>query len=272
MSTCSIFKITTNACLLGIFTCLMAQVASAQSVFLPRLVFNSAQRAAFDIPDPLCSNAVKFKDNPYTVTYEANKITIRLGELVPTSSDGSIIVGVCPPGPRLVFDIGVLPPGEYVYTYIGRTLDNKPVPNQDATLLITDARAGKAAPYVFRDYSGTWWDPTDPGWGLFIWQDAGSSKDSLLIAWFTYDPTGQPVWYTFQPEWATSTSTKEGPVYRSTRPLGVSTPPPGDTTRVAVGTASIDFTLLASEGFSTRFTYRLGTGAALTKKIVPFKP
>jgi hypothetical protein len=222
--------------------------------------FTSSQRVVVGIPKPFCDLAFRFKANPYTLKQQGNKITILYGESEPTGA----IVGTCPPQSELLIDLGILPPGDYTYA-IGESI-------QEIPIRVTDHRATKAAPYVLRDYSGTWWDAADPGWGLFIWQDANSSKDSLLIAWFTYDPSGQPVWYTFQPEWATSTATKEGTLFRSTRPLGVGTPPPGDTTRVAVGTASIDFTSLRNEAFVATFKYQLGSSPAVTKRIVPFKP
>jgi hypothetical protein len=263
------YKFFTHARLLAVVCVLSLSnitPANAQQFFSG----NSSQRTVAFEPSPLCGGALKFKGNPYTVEIVGSDITVRVGEIEPVNPP--LIIGLCPPTSRMQIDLGVLPPGRYTYTFISRNTSNDPTRSVTFPFGVGDARAGKAAPYVLRDYSGTWWDPTDPGWGLFIWQDAGSSKDSLLIAWFTYDPTGQPVWYTFQPEWATSTSTKEGPVYRSTRPLGISTPPPGDTTRVAVGTASIDFTHTTDQPIESRFTYRLGTGAAVTKKIVPFKP
>jgi hypothetical protein len=246
---------------------LMVLTPTAFAQGLP-LNFTSAQRVVFGVQDPLCSEALRFKGNPYSVSIDGFKISVRVGEI----DASGVVVPLCPPGNPLQIDLGVLPPGIYTYQVFERSSSNAVRPTSEGTIRITDHRATKAAPYVVRDYSGTWWDAADPGWGLFIWQDANSSKDSLLIAWFTYDPSGQPVWYTFQPEWATSTATKEGTLFRSTRPLGVGTPPPGDTTRVAVGTASIDFTSLRNEAFVATFKYQLGSSPAVTKRIVPFKP
>ena len=136
---------------------------------------------------------------------------------------------------------------------------------------VTDARAIKAAPYVRLDYSGHWWDPNDSGWGLFIWQDARSRVDSVLAAWFIYGADGKPIWYVFQPPWSTSNATMETALLRTSRPPGAAVLPPGPTTNVSVGTASLDFTNTGT-GDVGKLTYTFTGGATVVRNIQRFKP
>jgi hypothetical protein len=81
------------------------------------------------------------------------------------------------------------------------------------------------------DYTGAWYDPTQPGWGISIHQ---SPSDTLFAALFEYTSgsPGVPTWTTFQSGTWTSSTTWEGVVYRTTfPPLSVQ----------VAGTVDIDF-------------------------------
>jgi hypothetical protein len=206
----------------------------------------------------------RFKANPYTVTMTQNNIVVEFTEL---ESAGDAF-GVCPPEPPLQVDIGQLPAGSYTYTVLYRprgaatATGDPPRP-----FTVVEARNSKVAPYVARDFSGTWWDATDPGWGLFVWQNVGSAKDELLIAWYAFDASGKPMWLTTQPEWLTSNETKEGALFESSRPPGTAPLPAGRNVLNRVGTAKVSF--VGEEG---ELTYTLGNGAAVKRKIQRFKP
>jgi hypothetical protein len=229
---------------------------------------NSNQRVVLTIQDRTCGGAYFYKANAYTVTQTQNKITVQLEE-----RDLNAIVPLCPPfGTTLQIDLGVFQPGQYSYiVYEKGSLGNRPI-SDEIVFNVSDARAAKAAPYVMRDYSGTWWDPKDPGWGLFVWQNAASPRDELLIAWFTYGSDGKAVWYSFSPEWSSSTATKVGPLYQSSRPPGNGSPPPGASTHTPVGTASIDFTIKIGNTSTATLTYTIGNGERVTRGIERFNP
>ncbi|MBL8522754.1 MAG: hypothetical protein JNN20_03595 [Betaproteobacteria bacterium] len=132
-------------------------------------------------------------------------------------------------------------------------------------LVVTDHRPAKPAPAVFIDYSDHWWDQSDPGSGLFIWQNR---TDQVLAAWFTYSTTGQAIWYTVQSGTWVSPTRYEGKLIQSSR----SNPPPPPILLVAqeVGTAVLDFTGDDS-AMSGRFIYKLNSAATeVTRNIRRF--
>ena len=60
-------------------------------------------------------------------------------------------------------------------------------------------------PFPLTDYTGLWWNPSQPGWGVSIHQ---SPMDTVFTALFEYSPgaPGQPTWYTLQSgRWASPT-------------------------------------------------------------------
>jgi len=68
------------------------------------------------------------------------------------------------------------------------------------------------APAPLDDYSGLWWDPAEPGWGLSITQ---SQDNHVFVAWFTYDAQAHPTWMVMpQASWKTAVAL-EGALYRT---------------------------------------------------------
>lgn len=69
------------------------------------------------------------------------------------------------------------------------------------------------------DYTGLWYDGSEPGWGLSFAQGAA---DAAFAVWFVYDDQRRPTWYTLQPgSW--SRNSYRGPIFRHTGPpLGAS--------------------------------------------------
>src|SRR6185295_13125695 len=45
-----------------------------------------------------------------------------------------------------------------------------------------------------REYTDVYFNPAEPGWGVFLVQ----SEATQFIAFFVYGPDGKPVWYTAQ--------------------------------------------------------------------------
>jgi hypothetical protein len=142
---------------------------------------------------------------------------------------------------------------------------------------VANARAKKLSRQVRLDYTGQWWNPTDPGSGLYVWQDTRARQnftdedDATLAAWFTYDATGDPKWYVFQPRWATNAATSTVDLIETKRMPGTTIPPPNPTTTSVVGTASLDFTNFgtADEG---KLTITFAGGVKQVINIQRFKP
>jgi hypothetical protein len=244
-------------------------------VFSPSLGnLTSTQNIRMSLPDLSCGATFVLVDNPYRIETRGNQIIVRLGK----RSDGA--VSICP-APRLPLediDLGRLLPGDYtisVYQFVGTPVfENLPI-------TVRDGRANKVAPYVRMDYSGTWWDSADPGWGLFVWQDHASPRDEMLAAWFGFGADGKPIWYTFAPTWRTSTATNLASLVQSSRVPGAAALPPGPNSAATVGNASLDFSSSVSTdaaGINTvKFdqavlTYSFTGGATQTRTLKRFKP
>ena len=240
--------------------------ASFYAVLLPANP-TSADNLKLSLRGRTCGGNNRYSANSYRVSMVQNNITVTVGERV------SYLEPLCPPTARDEVDLGRLPAGNYTLTVIdfasiGAGTTPHPGDFSNAPFSIADARLLKSAPFVRLDYSGHWWDPADPGWGLFIWHDA---RDNVLAAWFTYGTDGKPIWYVFQPTWQTFAATTTTPLRQTSRPPGTTIPPPNPTTYTAVGTASLDFTNLgtADEG---KFTYTFTGGPTTVRNIQRFKP
>ena len=235
----------------------------------------SGDNLKLSLNDRTCGTLFPYKGNPYRVGMSQNNLTVTFGEQVAGIAPG------CPSALRQEIDLGRLPAGNYTITVIEGSPGLNPGNLVDkAPFTIADARATKGAPYVSLDYSGHWWDPNDSGWGLFIWQDARSSVDSLLVAWFTYKADGKPMWYVFQPQWRTdgpnafgSLTTDAGMVQVSRMPGATSPPPTPRDSLDVVGTARLSFRILDSaKSDEGELTYTFTGGALQTRTIKRFRP
>ena len=207
--------------------------------------------------------------NLYRVAMAQNNVTVTLGNNLTQP------VPLCPPGQGGgdEIELGRFPAGTYTLNVLEPQMSGNPANSlvTNFAFTVTDARAAKAAPWVRLDFSGHWWDPADSGWGLFIWQDARSPTDSILAAWFTYAPDGKSMWYVFQPQWQTHAATTTAALLITARPPGPTSPPPGNTATLSVGTASLDFTGTGVAG-KGKLTYKFGDGPTLVREIRRFMP
>ena len=88
------------------------------------------------------------------------------------------------------------------------------------------------------DYTGTWWNADEPGWGVTMVQDA---SNRVFATVYTYDNAGQPTWLVLPDARWKGVATLEGAVYRTT---GTSLASGYDARKfsiVAVGSAQLDF-------------------------------
>ena len=245
--------------------------APAQSVELLPAKPTSADSVRLRLAE-FCTRSDPFAVNAYHVSMARNKITVRLGPQI----GGSLCPGGVFQFPFIV-DLGRLPPGDYTVTVERAPFATNPpsIALDNAPFTVTDP-TNKHLPYVRLDYSGHWWDPNDPGWGLFIWHGAA---DQILAAWFTYGTDGKPIWHVIQPSfpgvrnpWFTFASTYyDLPLYQTSRAPGTSVPPSNPTTVTQIGDARLDFSDYGSadEG---KFIYTLKGGVTQTRNIRRFRP
>ncbi len=253
----------------GLFTTFIAiaQVSSGAPQFVPAQP-SSADSVFLKIPRT-CANA-----NYLTPGYRVSAVNGRIGV--------NILLGVpvicfsaAPPEPPLLVEIGRLPAGSYIVDVNEGRLSGSDaviaVVASNLQLTVSDHRATKAAPGVRLNYSDHWWDPSNPGSGLFIWQDA---QDQLLAAWFTYGADGKAAWYTIQSgRWTTATR-YEGRLVQTNRSpnpvLGGLIDGAGPTVTQLVGTASLDFSGSDEGTLAGVFSYQFDNGTAAIRNIRRF--
>jgi len=87
-----------------------------------------------------------------------------------------------------------------------------------AQFTVAPAPSPRSGSVPSADFTGQWWDPAEPGWGLAVEQ--GPTRE-VFAEWFTHDAQGNPVWYTLAPGGWTNAGafmTYAGPIYRTTGP------------------------------------------------------
>ncbi len=247
----------------------LSVAVNAQSPFPIAAPISPKNPTSFDhiivgLSERTCAGQTPYITNPYQISMEQNKITVKLG----IRRNG--VVPTCAPGTGQLADLGKLPPGDYTISILSDPNDipGDTIDVNNAPFTVTDGRRFKTAPFVRLDYNGLWWDPSDPGWGLFIWQD---NNDNVLAAWFTFAADGKPMWNVFQPKFKTGYATFDADLLQASRLPGSTSPPPGPNTNAVVGTASLDFTTYEpSEAGKIIYTYN--GGPTLTRTIQRFKP
>jgi hypothetical protein len=166
-----------------------------------------------------------------SVSMNANTITVRLACVQ--------VFDLLPPVPISSFDVelGRFPAGSYELVVIE---GNPATPAINVAFAVTERHAF-AFPYNFpiADFTDHWWNPQESGWGISITQHP---SDRLFAAWFVYNQTGQPVWYTLQPGTWTAPTIYTGPVYKTTGPYYAGPFDPRQVGITQVGTATLSFT------------------------------
>ena len=206
---------------------------------------------------------IPYLANSYRVSQQNNRLRVTLGSL-------ALLPGVPPPSlPNAQFtfvELGKFPAGSYSVDVVAQ---DSPIQGEIAiatglSLIVSDARTSKSAPYVQLNYADHWWNPAESGWGLFIWHD---KLDRVLAAWFTYGSDNRAEWYTIQSGSWVSYNRYEGKVIKTTGPVFSAFVPGSAVPTQVVGTASLAFT----DADNGTFTYTLN-GATQTKTITRFKP
>ena len=224
---------------------------------------------------------------PYFMKMEQNKITITFKE--DATRGPEVMVGTPPPDfpPMLFLDIGRLPAGNYTITTVGSPcpLARTTLPAylgdfKDYAFTVTDAVPQKPIPWIVQNLSGHWWDPANPGHGVFLHQD---SKDGLLGTWFTYDATGRDAWYVFQPKWQTPFDvqmTEEAPLWQASKPM-IAPSTLGNTALKTVGTIKLEMARISARAIGSGLavgsqqlvvTVRFSSGQVQQMNLVRFNP
>lgn len=251
----------------------------------PKLLGNAvmipAKPTSFDniklsLPGRTCGGRTPYRFAPYgLIKMDKNDLTVSIG--IPADDPTPSLP--CPLTERDEIDIGVLPAGNYTLTVLTTIAlgESALLPGSPSKVpfTVSDSRAQKAAPFVLLNYSGLWWDPNDPGWGLFIWQD---KNDNMLAAWFTFSPDGKQIWNVFQPKWDTYYTTFDADLLQAKRMPGMTSPPSTAGSNTVIGKARLEFSRCCDSSNSGAIIYRYALpdgNYGLTEQvrgIVRFKP
>jgi hypothetical protein len=88
------------------------------------------------------------------------------------------------------------------------------------------------------DYTGMWFNPAEPGWGVSIVQ---GDTNRVFVAWYTYDASGNPTWLVMpEGEWKSGRAL-EGKLYRASGTALDRTYDPAKFGVTSVGTVRLDF-------------------------------
>jgi hypothetical protein len=88
-----------------------------------------------------------------------------------------------------------------------------------------------------RDYTGAWFFPSEPGWGLTVF----NYPNQIFALFFVYDTAGRPAWYRLQNAW-TGVDQVNAVLDRPTAPPWANSFNAGAITYATVGSATITFT------------------------------
>jgi hypothetical protein len=118
------------------------------------------------------------------------------------------------------------------------------------------------------NFSGMWWNALESGWGLSISQ---GPTNQLFAAWFVYDATGMPTWYTLElGSWRVfwNDSTYSGSVYKYAGPYFATTFDPNRVMGTWVGTGTLTFW----DAYTGRFEYTIaGTSGSKVITRLPIE-
>lgn len=206
---------------------------------------------------------IPYLADSYRVSQQGNRLRVTLGSV-------ALLPGIPPPslpGAQFTFvELGKIPTGSYSVDVFAPNANNQGevALATGLSLVVSDARALKAAPYVQLNYADHWWNPAESGWGLFVWHD---KLDRVLAAWFTYGSDNKAEWYTIQSGSWVNNKQYDGQLIKTTGPSFAAFVPGSTVQAQVVGSASLNFT----DANNGTFTYTLN-GVTQTKAITRFKP
>ena len=181
---------------------------------------------------------------PYALGRESvlmvnNRLTVTLNTV-----DNSINPGPIGPSDDVAVQssevvLGQLPQGSYV---VDVRLFNRQTTNisvvGSAVFSVSNETIGRDSNYPAYNFTDLWWNPAESGWGISI----HVKRSILFAAWFAYDSTGAPTWYTIQGgRWISPNIFSGGKIYKAKSNPNAG---PGPLTQLSIfeaGTATIVF-------------------------------
>jgi hypothetical protein len=88
------------------------------------------------------------------------------------------------------------------------------------------------------DVTDMWWNPNESGWGLNLTEHA---SHIVFALWYTYDASGQRIWYSMSSGQWTSPTSYTGALYQTAAPPANGPFDPNLVVRTQVGTATLNF-------------------------------
>jgi hypothetical protein len=189
-------------------------------------------------PIALGRESVTMANNRYTVTLRSYDAAPDTGP-APASDDVPVTTG------DVV--LGKFPQGSYVAEVL--FLDRKTaILSSIGTVQFSVAEdlPARLSGYPAYDFTDLWWNPAESGWGISM----HVKRNVFFAAWFVYDSTGKPTWYTLQGgRWETP-NRYSGLIYATHSNAGAGTGPLFSLAVTQVGTGTIIFNDYDKAAFS----------------------
>ncbi len=174
-----------------------------------------------------------------SVSMVNNNITVTMRSYDALALPGPLPPFFFVPATNADVDLGRLPAGTYfVEVFFLNLLTNSTQSVGTAQIAILADPVSRLETYPAYDYTDLWWNPSESGWGLSL----HVKRNILFGAWFVYDASGKPTWYSIQGgAWETANRYR-GQVYATTSNPNAGTGPLSTITITAVGNATLTFT------------------------------
>jgi len=186
-------------------------------------------RVATVSPFALGRESVTMNNNRFTVTLRSFDNSPDVGPEPPTAdvpaASGDVILGKFPQGSYSA-EVLFLDRRTNILTSMGTVQFN-----------VAPDLAARLSGYPAYDFTDLWWNPSESGWGISI----HVKRDILFAAWFAYDSTGNPTWYTLQGGHWQTPNLYSGPVYATHANPNAGVGPLTSVAVTQVGTGSLTF-------------------------------
>ena len=190
--------------------------------------------------------SVTMFNNKLTVTMRSFDVNAPDAGPNPPSSDVSstsadVILGRFPQGSYTVETL-FLNRANGTLTFVGTT-----------QFSVSEDLAARNSDYPAYDFTDLWWNPAESGWGISI----HTKRQAFFAAWFAYDSSGNPTWYTLQGgSWRTPKS-YTGAIYATHAAPNSGLGPLSALTFALVGNGTMDF-----DGFdNATFSFTVNGGS-----------
>ena len=180
-------------------------------------------------PFALGRESVTMLNNKFTVTMRSFDNQPGAGPFPPSddvaTTSGDVILGRMPQGNYTV-EVVFLNRSTGIITSVGTT-----------QFSVAEDLAARDSGYPAYDFTDLWWNPAESGWGISI----HVKRQSLFAAWFAYDASGNPVWYTLQGGGWRSPKSYTGAIYSTRAAPNSGLGPLSALTFALVGNGTLEF-------------------------------